>query len=115
MAGKLQRVLSYFSREVEDIYARENFQRIREFFRNDPVIQSQFTFFTHDFAALAYPYTTDVPHTLTFTPKDVILLSVTNDDATTVTWNYDDFTATTLSITVSADCTIRAFVGRYGV
>lgn len=118
MAGQLQRVLNYFTREIQDAYIRENFQRLREYFRNDPVVQSQFTFATYDISdkspSPAYPFTQDVPHALKFTPTDVILLSVTNDDAASVTFNYDDFTDTTLNITVSAACTVRAFVGRYG-
>lgn len=115
MSVKLQRVLTYFTREIEDIYIRENFQRVRDYLRNDPVSRTQFTFLTHTFdTASTYSATLDIAHGAGFQPKDIILLSITDDDAATITWNYDDFTETTLNVTVSAACTIRAFVGRYG-
>ena len=112
MARPLQRILNYFTREIENPYIRENFQRIREYFRDEPILRSQFTFVTETFTNTAST-TFDVPHGLSFTPTDIIFLSVTDDDAATVTFNYDDFTDSTISVTVSAACTIRLFAGRY--
>ena len=113
----LQRVLDYYLTEITDNYIRENFQRIREFLRDDPVQKTKFEFFklnTRDIdEGASYPITLEPQHFLSFQPRDVILLSVVDSDQATVTWNYDDFNSQTISLTASAACTIRALVGRY--
>lgn len=110
MSRRLQRILGYFTREIQDDYIRENFQRIREFFRDDAIIKGQFEFFTVTFASA----TTLTPlHGLSFTPKDVILLSVTDADSAAITWHWDDFSDTTIKVQADAACTIRAYIGRY--
>ena len=106
----LQRVLNYYVREIADSYVKENFQRIREFLRDDPWQKGEFKFFTFTFTSA----TTLTPkHFLKFTPRDVVMVSVVDDDSATITWHYDDFNADTVKVQASAACTVRAFIGRY--
>lgn len=103
-------LLKLFKTEVLDKYIRENFQRLEDRANVDVFDLGRFKFLTY---AVGSASTAELQHNLGFQPKDVIALSVSPDN-TTVTWNTDDFTRTTLSVTVSAACTVRALVGRYG-
>ncbi len=108
-------LLKLFQTEIADRFTRENFARIERFFRDDVVSKTQLTFFEYTVANRGtFPLTLEVKHSMSFVPKDVITLYIGNPDGNTVTWNYDAFTRTHLSFTVSAACTIRALVGRYG-
>jgi len=110
----LQRVLNYYVREIADSYVKENFQRIREFLRDDPWQKGEFKVFTIEFpSTLTFPATLTPKHFLNFTPRDVVMLSVVDDDGATITWHYDDFNAETVKVQASAACTVRAFIGRY--
>jgi hypothetical protein len=108
-------LLKLFTTEIADKYIRENFLRLDKYLRADVFGRCQFRFFEYTVENRGtFPLTLEVPHSLGFRPKDIITLSVADSDAATLAWNYDDFTRTNLSFTVSAACTIRAFVGRYG-
>lgn len=50
-------------------------------------------------------------HNLSFTPIDVILLSVSNSAA--VTWNYDSFDSSFIVLSTTGPCTVRAYIGRH--
>lgn len=115
------RLFNLFKSEVKDEYARENFSRLEDFVRDDTVSKGNFRFLELNLAsdvATGYPATKNVPHFLTFQPKDVIQTYVTRDVTTgyqtVILWNYEDFTRTTVSVTFSSPCTVRAFLGRYG-
>lgn len=108
-------MIKLFVTEVADKILQENFRRLADFFRKDPFQKGKWQFIEIALQAStidgAYPVTHTPPHNLNFRPKDIITLSVS--DGATVTWNYDDFTVDNLSITFSADCTVRAYVGYY--
>lgn len=115
------RLLKLFKTEIADRFVRENFSRVERYASSDVFSKGNFTFFELALAsdkATGYPATKEVTHALGFVPKDVLQLAVTPDTTTgyqtVVTWNFEDFTSTTLSITISAACTVRAFIGRYG-
>lgn len=101
---------------VSDPVARENFDRIRRYFK-----EGLFGRFVGRFVEIdiAYPssltpyaaYTFLWPHKLGFRPEDVIQTSLIG--AAFLQWNYANFTKTDLSITVTNACSVRAFVGSY--
>lgn len=95
-------------KEVSDAYSRENFRQVSEFLRDEALLKGQFKFFEFTFAASGVH---TVLHTLGFKPLDVLTLSVSG--GATVTWDYDGFTNTTVSLTVSAPCRVRVFLGTY--
>lgn len=103
--------LKLFTNEIKDQYLQENFIRLEDFFREDPLQKFGFKFQEITFTAAVTARA--VRHFLMFTPKDIIQLSVTRPDSVTVTWHYDDFNETNLYVTTSGACTIRILVGRY--
>lgn len=108
-------IITLFQREILDKYIRDNFRKLQDYINADPFAKGVFKFFTFDLASdvtHGYPRTLDVAHHLSFTPKDVLQLSV-SPDTVTVTWKPDSFTDSTVRVTFSAACTVRAFIGRY--
>ncbi len=103
--------LKLFTSEIADKLVRQNFDRLAEYIRSDPLRKGNFTFREIPFTGTGFPKTVVLAHNLSFIPKDVLQLYVSN--AATLVWNYDSFTRTHLSVTVSAACTARFFVGRY--
>lgn len=101
---------------VADVIVRENFDRIRRF-----VKEGLFARFVGRFVAIDVDYPTNYtpyaaytflwPHNLGFQPQDVIQTSLIGDAY--LQWNYDRFTATNVSITVTNACVVRAFLGSY--
>lgn len=94
--------------EVTDKWTKENFKRLQDFIRKEPIFRGDFSFY--EFTSMGAG-TVLKPHGLSFTPKDVIQLSVS--DGQTVIWNYDDFSATLVSFSTSGACTVRAYIGRH--
>jgi hypothetical protein len=110
-------MIKLFQIEVLDKFMRENFRKLESFLNQTIFEKAQFSFretrlAKADAVVAVYPYTAVFPHQLLFQPKDIIQMSITPDDAT-VTWNYDDFTKTHLSATISKEVTVRFLVGRY--
>lgn len=103
--------LKLYTVEVSDEISRENFFRINNYVREDNLRKSRFRFF--EFSVLSAVTNLKIPHKLTFTPLDVISLSVRNSDATIVTWHYDDFDKTNVVVSTSGPCTVRIYLGRY--
>jgi hypothetical protein len=109
-------LIQLFTIEILDEKIRENFRRLIAFFRDDPWQKGNFKFLELTLASdvtVGYPATLTVPHRLGFVPKDVVQTG-TFPSTSTVTWNFESFTRTTLSVTISAAVVVRAYVGRYG-
>ena len=109
-------MIQLFTTEILDEKIRENFRRLLAFFRDDGWQKGNFKFMELTLAsdvAVGYTATLEVTHRLGFVPKDVVTTSVV-PSTETATWNYESFTRTTLSVTISAAVTVRAYVGRYG-
>lgn len=100
------------SRERKDKFIQDDLKRLQDYLRADVFGKSQFSFFEHTFNGPVVKYKS--PHGLSYKPIDIIQLSVTQVDTSTITWHYDSFDATNLVISASGACTVRAFVGRYG-
>lgn len=98
-----------FRKEISDNYAKDNFTRIADYFRNNILDRCDFNFI--EITTTAAVTNTAFGHNLGYVPKDMIIMSITG--GATVTVNYDRFTSTTVNITTSAATTIRALIGRY--
>lgn len=99
----------FFLEEVEDVYIRDNFRRLQNAMGVEAVLQADFKFF--EITATDSVLNFDYVHNLGYQPKDVMLLSVTDEES--VTFHYDAFTKTTIQFTTTGACTFRCFVGRY--
>ena len=102
--------MKLFVTQILDRYVRENFMEIDRYMADLVFTRGDYKFMqlvagksgTHTFY-----------HGLGFTPKDIMLLSVRNDDAASVTFHYDDFNKDTISVTTDAGCTIRIYLGNH--
>lgn len=97
---------------IIDEEIKVNFDKLREFINEDFVL-ARFDGKFFEVAFTGAGTNALIAHGLGFIPKDVIHLSQRNSDSATVTYNYDDFTDTYMSITVSAATTVRFYVGSY--
>lgn len=96
---------------TKDSVARENFDRVRQFFRDD-----LFTKFDGGHFVISVPNAVTnyrYPHKLRFTPKDIILTSSIGAGA--VTFNYEDFDQQYLDITTSGPVDFRFIAGVFNV
>jgi hypothetical protein len=101
--------LNFFLEEIDQPYVRDNFKRLKDAIDQEPLFKAGFKFFS-------IPLTTAVsafkfPHNLGFKPRDVLLLSTSNN--ADVTFHYDSFTGTDIFFTTTASTTIRCFIGTY--
>jgi hypothetical protein len=97
--------------QIEDKYAQQNFQTIGGIFQTCPFLKGEWFFLPLSIPASGNNL--KIPHTLSFTPKDVILLSVIGG---TITFNYNLFDKTFLNVNATvttAPMAVRIFVGRY--
>jgi hypothetical protein len=97
-----------FMNEVVDPFIRENFRRLTDWLRSEPIVNCGFKFYS-----IVIPSTSaqTYRHNLGFQPRDVILLSITK--GATVVFAYDQFTSTSITYTASAACTMRILLGTY--
>ncbi len=93
---------------ITDEATKRGFEVVKKCVLSEPLVNASFRLFEITFgAAGTYP----VAHGFGYIPTDVLQSRVSA--AATVTWNYDSFTRTDLSVTVSGACTVRAFIGRF--
>lgn len=98
--------------EQENERTREALRRLENFINNTAqILRGEFVFREYTFTGAVTNL--KLSHGLRFTPCDIITLSIKNADSATVTWNWDEFDATTIDVTTSAACTVRIFLGRY--
>lgn len=98
--------LNIVTETVKDEAAREGFKIVQDTWNQEPLLVSDFKHFEIAFTGAG---TLLIAHGLGFTPTDVI----TTWNTAGATWNYDSFTSTDLSITVTGAGTVRAFIGAY--
>ena len=96
-------------KEVVDDFARQNFVRITDEFNSYEILKGQWKFFEITIASAVTNY--KFSHQLRFVPKDIIQTSLTGAGA--ITWNYTSFSTSTLDITTTGACVVRAFIGRF--
>jgi len=104
------RRITNFLQSIADKAVRETLKNVITEVENSPFRKGDFRFYEY---TLTLSGTQPFFHQLGFTPKDVILLSISKPDSATVTFNHDAFTREKIEVTVSAPCTLRFYLGRY--
>jgi len=104
-------MIRFFINEIKDTFAQQNFKVLLDYFRKQVWDKGNFQFFEYTFNAAVTA--AELPHKLSFIPKDVIQLSVSKPDGVAVTWHFDDFDRTNVVISTTGACTVRAFIGSY--
>lgn len=99
-----------YTAEIADRFVRDNFRKIQDALRAEPVLKTDLKFFEFDFTSGAVSQVYKA-HGLGFKPKDVILLSTTNN--ADVVFHYDNFTVTNIQITTTTACKVRCLIGRF--
>lgn len=94
---------------VKDPVVREALQIIKEALNKIALLRGEFEHFSLDFDEAIEDHL--FSHNLGFSPRDVIQTFKTGEGE--VVWNYQDFSKTQASITVTGPCTVRAFIGAY--
>jgi len=97
--------------ESKDPFLRQNFETIGTIFQECPFVKGEWIFLP--LSILATGSNIKIPHTLPFTPKDVLLLSAIGG---TITFNYNLFDSTYLNVNATVTTSpmaVRLFVGRY--
>lgn len=96
-------------KEIEDKFTRENFSRLSRFIEGQDILGGYFKFYQADFDSAG----TNVPlkHLLPFVPQDIIHLSVEGDH--NFYYNYENFDADNIYVTVQGPCRIRFLAGSY--
>lgn len=100
--------LELILKDVDDEYVRENFSRIARSLQDEVLGRANWKFFSISLPAGL----TRFKHSLGYTPKDILLTSVTNSE--TVVFKYDNFDQTHIELEASGACTVRFFAGTYG-
>lgn len=98
-----------FIHEINDFFSRENFKVIQRYSEEDINRMN----FVHRSLNLTVVGDNLVQHGLNYKPKDALLLSVI-PSTVVVTFKYDLFTKSTITVNVSAACEIRILLGSYG-
>jgi hypothetical protein len=94
---------------IKDEGVRESVQYLYEYLISIPLIQSKFEHF--EIAVKKAETNLNIPHSLGFQPKDIVLTS--SIGAGVVTFNYSQFTNKLINITTTGAVTIRFFGGTY--
>lgn len=97
------------TKDIPDVYVRENFKRIAAFFTKQPILKTglqlkEVEFLTSETNAL-------IPHGLGFVPTDAWFTSTKGPGI--ATFNYDLFDTVNINVTTTGACVVRFFVGTY--
>lgn len=95
--------------EINDPLTRENFRKLNELIRSNPVMGGVFKPFEIT-AKAAGPI--KFKHNLAYHPRDILISFI--GQGAVVTVNYAETDSTWMSFTVSAPCTFRVLAGRLG-
>lgn len=102
-------MLKLYVTQIEDQFVQENFKRIQQFTRDEPLVNGNFKFFK---ITVPGAFTgRRFKHNLGFVPQDVLFLSATN--GVIPVWKYDKFDVDFIEFDTSGATVIRAFIGKY--
>lgn len=108
-------ILKLLTKEINDVWVRENFKRLNDYFRNDRNLLG----FEHFIITVTQTGTNQrLPHNLGYQPFDVIVTSMTGPGV--VAFNYALFSKTELDFSVTSGTptkenptVIRAYIGSH--
>lgn len=95
-------------KDIQDIYVRENFNRLKKYLNDSVFFEGDFDFYEVDIPKASELFA--VAHGLKFIPADIIFLNVTGDH--NVYFNYENFDRDNIYITASGPCVVRFLAGR---
>lgn len=98
-----------FTKEIQDLYIRQNFQRLTDYFSNQNQLVT-FNFFELNITA-AIPSAKTLNHNLGYLPKDIVITQITGPG--TIQFIYGSFDATSISYLATGPCRVRFYVGTY--
>ena len=91
---------------IKDEYVRDVLDKVQKDFNDSDLLGGNFEFIN---VAVGSGLTSHkIPHQLGFVPTDII----TTRSSGSYTWNYEEFTKDTLSITTTTVTAIRCLIGR---
>ena len=96
--------------EILDDKIRENFQRIENTHKSNPVLSGRLEL--REYTFLAAVTRKLIPHGLDFLPQDVLLARITG--AGTLTIHYDKIDRTNLELSTTGPCVVRLILGSLG-
>lgn len=95
-------------KDVSDQYSRENFSRLQRFISEQVFFQGNFKLFEINLTMANL--SNEVPHGLTFIPKDIIVLASSGNQ--NFSFQYQNFTRDSIFIANEGPVTIRFLAGR---
>ena len=99
-------------KNIKDKYIYDALKGIEEeLTQEQPWMKGKWQYIEKQFSAASADAA--IAHNLKFAPKDVIILSKTNDDSTSVTIHWDDFDDTYIYLTTDGAVNIRMYVGTH--
>ena len=96
--------------QIEDVWVREGMQYLYERLLAEAIISSRFSFFEYTFDGAVSDI--QVRHNLGYIPKDIIVTGV-NPQAGAFTYKAELSTTSTITVSTSAACVVRLFMGNY--
>jgi len=101
-------MLDLILKDIQDVYSRENFFRIRRFLGEQVIFDGDFKFFDITITQKDTAY--KLLHGLTFTPSDIILLSASGN--LNYYFKYQFFTKDSIIISANGPVRIRFLAGK---
>jgi hypothetical protein len=101
--------LDLLNKEIQDQYSRENFVRLKRELEAQQILNGNWRFFEQEFTQTGVKI--PVKHNLSFVPRDIIILSEEGDRNSY--FNYENFDATNLYVTISKPVRLRFLAGRF--
>ena len=101
-------MLDLILKDIEDIYSRENFFRLRKFIAQQVLFDGDFTLF--DITIPAKDAKFKIKHGLTFIPADIIILSTEGDY--NFYFRYQDFDRDNIYVTANGPVRVRFLAGK---
>lgn len=96
-------------KDIQDQYAKENFNRLVRFVGEQQILDGSWKFFEVDIPSTSSNFV--FTHNMGFIPKDIVMLnSIGNQN---FRLKYDEFTATNLVIEAGGPVILRFLAGRY--
>jgi len=105
----LNTLKALFLNDIGEEEIQENFVRINDYVRAEPILRSQFYHFELDIPGVVTAG--KFKHNLGFPPKDLIQTSLIGSGS--IAWDYSRFDKDFLEYTTTGPCKVRFFVGSY--
>jgi hypothetical protein len=96
-------------KDINDPYVRENFARLSRYLNDQTILAGNWAFYRIEVPSATQNF--EFRHSLTFTPKDIIVLSI--DGNKNVDFRFDLFTTEFIVFSTEGACSFRILAGSY--